>query len=233
MRILLTCAVGLWLFAAGPALAYISILPVCDEQNSEFDFEVEIFNQFIEGDVTGWEVVFEETWTGTCEPPRWVHAVPLPGFLDGATYSFSVPVRAQNEYFFYKGWLRSPTGAIQDIFFNHPAPVGVVSCGEAVAARGFLVDAGYLGFYNVTPCPEDCDTWLCSQYVDLSMLPEEDWLPFVGSDVPVDVYGDYGLVNPMLGSPCLYVTGIQATPGGCGIVAVEETTWDALKARFR
>ena len=217
-----------------PASAAVYIDVQCDEAQAEFTFNVEIFNQFyLEEDSTGWEVVFEQSKVGPCELPVTVMAVPLPDPYDWGFHTFSLPVPEPNQYFLYLARMKAPDGTLHPIITQRPPSLAYASCGEAVAARGYLEDADYQGFVNVLPCPGVCETWICVGHIDLQQVPAEQWEPFVGTGVPVEVFGDF-VMYPMAGSPCMIGTGVRPfTEEACGPVANDKRTWGSLKAGYR
>lgn len=228
-------ATVLFLFAlAFPVAAAVTTRIQCNEAQTEFAFDVEIFNQFfIEDDSTGWEVIFEQSRVGGCEEPEIVMTVPLPEPYEFGFHSFTLPVPASNQYFLYTARMKAPDGTIHDINTIRPPSWTPASCGEAVAVRGYLVDADYLGFLNVLPCPDSCETWLCPSWVDLSQVPAEQWQPFVGTGIPMDIYGE-AVLYPMSGSPCLNGYAVQPTPEElCAPVATDYRSWGSLKVLYR
>ena len=232
VRILL---VALWgSFLVAPAHAYVEWDIHCNGAQTDFEGTVGIFNQYVqEGDVTGYELLFEQLAVGTCEPPEIFMSVPLHAPLSYAQYPISRPVPEPNQFYRFRVLMRYPDGAVQDVGFPGAPSWNVVSCGEAVAARGFLASVDQYGVVELQPCPNSCDTWPCVGGIDLSMVPEEQWLPFVGTDVAFDIYGPY-VLYPMAGSPCMYGESLLQTAGGvCGPVSVEMGSWGSLKARFR
>jgi len=216
-----------------PASAYVYMDIQCDEAQSEFTFNVEIFNQFyIEEDSTDWEVLFEQSKVGTCEDAVEVMAVPLPDPLGWGYHTFTLPVPEPNQYFLYLARMRAPDGTIHPIVTMRPPSFAYASCGEAVAARGYLEDADNQGYVNVLPCPGVCETWVCSYGVDLGQVPAEQWQPFVGTGIPVEVFGEF-VMFPMAGSPCLMGTGARPiAEEACGPVATDKRTWGSLKAGY-
>ncbi len=226
--------VALIILSAAPAAAIVSVQVECGEGNSVFHVSGSVFNQMVEGDVTGWEVVLEQTWVGTCEIPTLVAAWSLPAYLNEEVFAFDLVVPAVNQYFLYTAQLRSPDGVIQSIPRYGTYPFNSALCGEAPAVRGYLEESGYLDYYEVLPCEDACDTWLCPYSIDMSNVPPEQLLPFVGTGYPVDIFGDFGTLTPMPGDPCLVGTAIRPTSdGSCGPIPVSAENWGSLKARFR
>lgn len=232
IRIAVTICALLVLALPASAAVYMDIQ--CDEARSEFTFNVEIFNQFyIEEDATGWEVLFEQSKVGTCDEPVEVMAVPLPDPLGWGFHTFTLPVPEANQYFKFTAKMRAPDGAIHPIITMRPPSFAFASCGEAVAVRGYLEDADYQGYLNVLPCPDSCETWVCAEGVDVSQVPAEQWQPFVGTGIPVEVFGQF-VMYPMAGSPCLMGTGVRPiAEEACGPVATDRRTWGSLKAGYR
>lgn len=222
------------LFVAAPASAIIEWDIQCDAAQTHFEVTVDIFNQYVqEGDVTGYELLFEQSAVGTCDAPEIFMTVPLHTPLTWTQYSFTRPVPEINRYFRFRVLMRLPDGTVLDVGFPGAPSWNVASCGEAVAVRGYLVDADYLGYFNVLPCPDSCETWLCPYYVDLSQVPPEQWEPFVGTNIPMDIYGQ-AVLYPMAGSPCLNGFEVRPTAEGiCSPVATDQRTWGGLKAIFR
>jgi hypothetical protein len=233
MRFRITAAILFLLVLSFPAVAAVTMNIQCNEAQTEFSFDVEIFNQFyIDEDSTDWEVLFEQSWVGGCEEPEIVMSVPLPDPLAFGYHSFTLPVPATNQNFLYRAKMRAPDGTIHEILTMRPPSWTPASCGEAVAVRGYLEDADYLGYLNVLPCPDSCETWLCPYGVDLSQVPAEQWQPFVGTNIPMDVYG-HAVLYPMAGSPCLLGIEVRPTPQElCAPVASDKRTWGSLKAGY-
>jgi hypothetical protein len=70
--------------------------------------------------------------------------------------------------------------------------------------------------------------------IDLSQVPPEQYLPYVGTGIPVDIFGDFLTTTPMPGDPCLLATDVRATvDGACEPIPEGKENWGSLKARFR
>jgi hypothetical protein len=221
------------LFFVAPAHSYVEWDIHCSGAQTDFEGTVGVFNQYVEGDVTGYELLFEQLAIGTCETPEVFLTVPLHASLSYAQYSISRPVLEANQYYRFRVLLRNPDGMVQDVGFPGAPSWNVVSCGEAVAARGFLVSVDEYGVADLEPCPGSCDTWSCVGGIDLSMIPEGQWLPLVGTEIAIDIYGSY-VLYPMAGSPCMYGESlIPTTSEVCGPVSVESESWSGVKARYR
>lgn len=221
-------------FVAAPAYAYVEWDVQCNEAQTHFEGTVGVFNQYVQGgDVTGYELLFEQFTSGTCETPEVFMTVPLHAPLSYAQYAISRPVPGTNSYNRFRVLLRRPDGTVQDVGFPGAPSWNVASCGEAAVARGYLVSVDQDGTAELEPCPDSCDTWPCGRYVDLSMVPQEQWMPFVGTGIPVDVYGAF-VLYPMAGDPCLFGESLlPSSSGDCETVAVERETWSGVKARYR
>ena len=222
------------LLLAAPAFAIIEWDIQCDATQANFEVTLDIFNQYVqEGDVTGYELLFEQSAVGTCDAPEVFMTVPLHAPLTWTQYSFTRPVPEINRYFRFRVLMKWPDGTVLDVGFPGAPSWNVASCGEAVAARGYLTNANEFGAVEVLPCPGSCDTWPCTWSVNLSQIPEEQWLPLVGTDIPVDIYGHF-LLYPMPGDSCLMGEyWLPTASEDCGPVAVEGESWGGLKARYR
>ncbi len=96
-----------------PVAATVAMDIQCNEAQSEFTFNVEIFNQFyLDEDSTGWEVIFEQSLVGGCEEPEVVMAVPLPVPLGFGYHTFTIEVPETNQYFLYTAKMKAPDGTI-------------------------------------------------------------------------------------------------------------------------
>ena len=176
-------------------LAFLFVTPVysnvdwdvqCNGAQTDFEGTVGIFNQYIqEGDVTGYELLFEQFAIGTCESPEVFMTVPLHAPLTYAQHTISRPVPETNQYYRFRVLLRHPDGTVQDVGFSGAPSWVVASCGEAVAIRGYLVQVDEYDIAEIQPCPDSCDTWPCVQGIDLSMVPDEEWMPLVGVGISV------------------------------------------------
>jgi hypothetical protein len=223
-------------FTAGSASAVVTVRPECNGGGASFDVTVAVFNQYVEGDPTGYEIVLEQSWVGACETPTVVETapMPLPGFAQEETYVVNIPAPALAQAFLYTPRLKHPAGSLEAIplRYGDVNSVGTVSCQTAPALRGYLRDSGN-GYFHVEPCAADCGSWLCYQLLDLTGVTEGDYLPFVGTNTAVDIVGD--LVGaPMPGDPCLVATGVLPSPGGdCAVVREGVDSWGALKATYR
>lgn len=226
-RVLITLTA--FLVLATPAAAWVDWLIQCT--GSQIEGTVGVFNQYVEGDVSGYDIVIEKLAIGTCEEPEIVFSTPLHDPFHYVEIPFSQPAPLANQNYQFQIYIRYPDGHLRPLI---PGPAWyVASCGEAVEVRGFITSVNSYGWAEIQPCPGDCDTWPCLQGISLYSIPEEKWLPFVGSDQPVDIYGDF-VYTPMAGDSCLNARSLYpAASEDCGIVAEEGLSWDCLKAYYR
>jgi hypothetical protein len=222
------------LFVSTPASASIEWDIQCDAAQTNFEVTLDIFNQYVqEGDVTGYELLFEQSAVGTCDAPEVFMTVPLHSPLTYAQYSFTRPVPEMNRYYRFRVLMKWPDGTVLDVGFPGAPSWNVASCGEAVAARGYLANPNEYGDVELFPCPNSCGTWPCTMAVNMSQIPEEQWMPLVGTNIPVDIYGRF-VRYPMPGGPCLVGEDwLPTSSEDCGPVAVEGESWGSLKARYR
>jgi hypothetical protein len=218
---------------ATPSFAIIEWYIQCNPSGTHFEGTVSIFNQYVqEGPVDGYELLFEQSLVGSCEPPVRFMAVPLPEPFHTVEYPISRLVTENNRLFRFEILLKKPDGSVLNLSRPRVPSWNVVSCGESVAARGYLTNLDQYNYVELTLCPGACDTWPCTG-IDLGQIPEDQWLPFLDSGIPVDVYGYYSLYS-MPGGACLIAQKIVPTPSDeCGPVALEKNTWCSLKARYR
>lgn len=89
------------LLFASPAYPYVEWEIQCNGAQTSFEGTVGVFNQYFPegGDVTGYELLFEQFAIGTCETPEVFMTVPLHAPLSYAQYSISRPVHETNQYF--------------------------------------------------------------------------------------------------------------------------------------
>lgn len=234
MSLRITLITMLALLLVVPAYSNVEWDVQCDGAQASFEGTVRVFNQYVqEGDVTGYELLFEQFAIGTCQSPEIFMTVPLHAPLTYAQYSISRPVPEANQYYRFRVLMRRPDGTVQDVGFPLAPSWNVASCGEAVAARGSIVSVDEYGTAELQSCPGSCDTWPCGWSIDLSMVPEGQWMHLVGTGIPVDIYGSF-VLYPMAGSPCLYGESLLPTSSeDCAPVALESETWSNLKARYR
>ena len=235
MNIRIALIAALVLLYVAPAYPGVTWDVQCNDAQTFFEGTVTVFNQYVvEGDVTGYELLFEQFATGTCESPEIFMTAPLHASLTEAQFSIHRPVPETNQYYRFRVLLRSPDGAVIDVGFPGSPSWNVASCGEAVAARGFLVNVDDYGVAELQLCPDSCDTWPCGGWgIDLSMIPEEQWMPLIGTEISVEIYGFF-VLYPMAGSPCMFGESLLPTTGGdCGSVAVDRELWGSVKARYR
>jgi len=208
----------------------------CNATQTGFDITVNLFNQFIqEGDVTGYELLFEQTPIGSCESPEIFLTVPLHAPLTYAEYSFSRPVSKANLYYRFNVLVKRPDGSVVDFGFHGAPSWDMKSCGDAVAARGKLVNANNYAddTVRVILCSASCNDWPCTYSINMSQIPEEQWRPFVDTDISIDIYGRF-LLYPMPGGSCLLAESwLPTATEDCEPVALENQTWGSLKAKYR
>jgi hypothetical protein len=110
---------------------------------------------------------------------------------------------------------------------------GYASQGPAVVARGTLsLNLHDLSRPLLTVCPDAC-WYQPGMALDCSAVATEDYYPYVGAGVPVDITGEI-IVSDMLIDADLVATQILPTPGGrCVPVAVQEQSWGRLKSNYR
>ncbi len=236
MRVLTGMLLAATLAAAGPAGAIVTIRSTCDPAGPSFILTVDVFNQYVEGDVTGYAIVLEETWVGACEPAALVATspMPLPAFTAEAQYVVTVPAPALAQKFLFTPRLQQPDGSIAAIplQYGDALALGVAECFDGPAVRGYLRTGSFPG-YAVEACSADCGSWLCYEHIDLSGVDPVQWQPYLDTAFAVDVYGDFHLA-PMPGDFCLFATSVVARPfNDCGVVPDENESWSGLKALYR
>lgn len=219
---------------SGVASASIEWDVRCDAARAQFEISVGIFNQYVqEGDVAGYELLFEQSAIGTCEAAEIFATRPLHAPLTYADYSFTRPAPEANRYYRFRVLMRRPDGTVYDVGFPAAPSWFAASCGEAVAARGMLTGVDDFGYATVELCAGSCPTWPCTSAVSMVEIPEEQWLPLVGSGIPVDLHGRYHLY-PMPGGPCLSAESLVLTSSAdCAPIPVQGATWGGLKGRYR
>ena len=179
-------------------------------------------------------IVVERSWVGSCGTETRITPVPLPIPPAGqnARHLLHDPVPARNRYFTYKalaidaqGMLHWPPGNGDIQPYNHG------TCGDAIAARGYLVDSPHWGI-GMEPCEcwEVCDlSWLIS----FSGVEPSEYEPYVNQPIVVDLYGN-AYVSYMPNSPCVEVTRVMPTAGEeCSPMPAARKSWTALKVLYR
>jgi len=234
--VLLRCTISViaTLVISGPAFGNISWDIQCGAGQTEFEISVGILNQYVqEGEVDGYELLFEQSTVGSCDDPEVFMAVPLHSPLTYAEYSFTRPANELNQYYLFNVRMKLPDGSVQSIGFPGAPSWNVGSCGDALAARGYLVSDLGNGDVEFQSCTSSCSAWPCATKINLGEIPEELWRPFIGAGIPVDIWGRYILI-PMPGGSCLYGGNVLPTTNeACGTVATEGSSWGSAKARYR
>jgi hypothetical protein len=192
---------------------------------------LEIFND-LDPLYDGLPIIFKQRQIGTCaaQVELVTPELLMPAYPSLATVSFVVTAPQADLYYSYSAYVVLPGGTHQYLSFaTHES-----GCGQAIAARGYLTEGDiYLTFM---PCGNTC--WDGVIYpgggVDASGLDPSVYLWAVNSGIPVDLYGDGGPSIPMPGSPELFLSGLQPTPGGdCDAVGEQEVNWGSFKAQYR
>jgi len=236
MKVLTGLTLAATLAAAAPAPASVTIRSTCDPAGPSFVLTVDVFNQWVEGEVTGYEIVLEESWVGACEPAALLATspMPLPAFTAEAQYVVTVPAPALAQEFLFTPRLKQPDGTIVAIplRYGDALAVGVAECFPGPAVRGYLRTGTWPG-YAIEACSADCGSWLCYDHIDLSGVDPAAWQPYLDTAFAVDVYGTFNLA-PMPGDVCLSATSVVARPSNdCGVVLDETGSWSGLKATYR
>lgn len=221
--------------AAGSAFVRVSH----NDDGVSFDVTIEVFNQWVEGDPTGYEIVVEELWVGACAEPTVVDAPPMPlsPYLQDphVQYSFTVPAQLRDQVFLYRPAIRRPDGTIQQIPQSYGVPAyDFAVYGRSIAARGFLQgDPWGTGDFWIDPCVDDCGTWICYFLFDMSAVEPADYMPYWNEPVVVEIEGT-STADGMLQFYCLEVTAVAPAPAGvCGVVSGKPESWGGLKATYR
>jgi hypothetical protein len=227
------------LVAASGAEAGVSLGASCPDGTMHVAFGV--FNDGSYEDAVG--IVVVRSWVGACGLETIVSPAPfpIPAFWTEAGTSFDDAVPATGKYFQYRAYALLEGGGLRPApGQGDPLPYAYAACGEAVAARGYLLeDSGSPpgGYVRFEPCLDDC--WFLEfgwypVYLDLSALDPAIYAPYVGQPVAVDVYGRI-YVDGMPGASGLYdITRVEPSPdGACGPIPARTTSWGSLKNRYR
>lgn len=201
----------------------------CD--GTEITITLAVFND-ISQEAEGLEILVKQEMVGICGPEVTLDAPPmfLPAYATGYEVTFSVQAPIPDLFYAFNAYYVLPDGSHFPLYFaSHEA-----GCGLAIAARGLLVE-GTEGI-TYSPCPDDCWTGVVYEggLLGFYMLAPEQYEAFVGTNIPVDLYGIPGSPYPMPGDFQLVVTQIQpSTLGSCGPVPSETINWGSMKARYR
>ena len=191
-----------------------------------------VFNDGSYEDAVG--IVVVRSWVGACGLETIVSPAPfpIPAPWTEAGTSFDDAVPETGKYFRYMAFVLLQDGGLRPApGQGDPLPYAYAACGEAVAARGYLLaDTGSApaGCVPFEPCLDDC--WFLEfgwypVYLDLSALDPATYAPYVGQPVAVDVYGRI-YVDGMPGASGLYdITRVEPSPdGACGPIPAHTTS---------
>lgn len=224
------------LLAASPAAAVVDLIGQCDLNTGEFRFTVVVVNDLVAGDTAGYEIVLEQTLSGSCDKPSVVAlpAMPLPPFQQEATYNVTMGAPWPERTWYYRAALRQPDGNAELLGpFGDVTPQVALSWGAAPAVRGILEADATGTYFHIVACVQDCGRWLCYQDIDLSRIHPAQYEPFLRSGEAVDIHGDL-LANVPAGGPCLYASLVEPARGDpCASIPVESTSWGAFKSAYR
>jgi hypothetical protein len=188
-------------------------------------------------------VVFKREAIGVCRPPELIPSEPIPIVLEllygnnytfEASVTFSVP--ESDVAYRYTPYGVLPDGSLESMYYNcdyDSRNYAIANCSDAPIARGRLEFtweclSGWCA--QVIPCGDDC--WTEEIFVNLTGLPDARPYPVPFGEV-VDVYGDRSNCSMPGGDPYSLTRLERAPQGACGPVAVQETNWGRVKARFR
>jgi hypothetical protein len=209
------------LAAAAPAWAGVSLTAGCADETVTIMIEIYAFAPA--DDWIGF--VVQRTLLGDCAGPVTITPAPL-SFgkpRDKTLHQIQEPVPWPGRTFRYEARAIDRDGVLHDLPATLEPPWDHVSCGEAVASRGFLGLEGDQA--RLEPCPGTC--WppllLCGESASL--------LGLLG--IPVDVIGEFHHSDMPI--PCdLEWERIEPThDGGCGPTPVAPRTWGEIKGRYR
>ena len=197
---------------------------------------VTIFNGYLEDHPEEYRIQVLSNIVGTCEetvtlshPP-----LPLPPFLEQATYSFRVPNRDPERYFLYRAEGVDPQGEHFPVYGSGDLHAwDFAGSEEALFVRGSIVELPFAGF-AIVPCPESCWTTTFEDcLIDFEQTPP-GWEDFLGTGTILDFYGESYTIG-MPGAPCGFITRVDlvTSPEGCDTVASEAMPWGTLKAHYR
>jgi hypothetical protein len=224
------------LLIATPTWALVDLLGRCDQTTGEFQFTVIVVNDLLDGDTVGTSIVLEQTLAGSCDKPVLapIPDLPLPAFLQEATYTFALGAPWPQRTWRYQAMLRHPDGQVEPLGpFGEVTPVVALSWGAAPAVRGTLEADATGPWFHIVPCVQDCGHWLCYENLDLSRIHTAQYEAYLRSGEPVDVHGEF-LVTAASGGACLYVTAVEPAKGDpCAAIPVATSSWGSLKSSYR
>ena len=214
-----------------PAAAMGSAFVGSDCDGTTITIDLDIFNDLGES-YTGMDVFIEYSMVGQCGPaaPLALPAILMPTHFTGNYETFTVAAPANDQFYAFQVYVMLGDGTRE----NLTPGIHEAGCGQAVAARGFLVTETW--GVTITPCPDNCWTGVVPEggMLDVSAVAPDSYQGYVDTNTAVDLYGIPGAMYPMPIDHHLRVTEVLPTVGGvCGPVSTDEESWGRLKARFR
>ncbi len=169
---------------------------------------------------------------GSCDPAIVVNTVPIswPPFATNSDVTLMVPALSQDRFMYLELFGVDVDGSefvlsdsVDGMHFN------ILDCsGSSIFGRGQLIE--WMGAYDWRPCPGACWVWRWPVFTEA----DPGWEAYANSDQVVNFYGRMVVEST---PPFAYLLVSRVVPepnaSGCGAVAIEESSWGALKSSYR
>jgi len=186
----------------------------------------------------GWVgAMVSRTAVGACLPPVFLAEDPLiiPAGESGLDVTLADPGCLQEFANRYQVWGVDAQG------LPHALPVGdgpftydVATCAEAPLMRGRLLPGSVPYQVGIELCSDSC--WeFCTgdRTIGISALAPAEYVPYVGTDAIVQIYGVFSVSSPENSDGCVHATRIVAVADCLGTVGAASGSWGALKSDYR